>query len=189
MSESETKPKRKFPGTPHIRLAVTEDIIRNSISRDSSHCMLAEAVKLAFPEGTSISVDIQTIRVSNPKKQQRYTYLTPRLAQVALIKFDQGIMPEPFEVSLRSGQVTRMHSSADARAKARTDRVVSAKSLAAIDKAAESNPLKQATLVERQKGVGNVHERIGGRTPPVQRTKDNVPFSKRRSFGLRGMDR
>lgn len=181
------------PSSPKIKVVVGEDIIRNSVSRDSSHCMIAEALKASYPEGSSVSVDIQTIRVSNPKKRLRYTYLTPRLAQVSLIKFDQGLMPEPFEFSLRHGQVTKMIDSKPARAMARADRVVSEKMSQSrhenLAKAQRSNPVLTKASLRDSDGKGTVPDRIGGRTPPLSRTKDGVPFSKRRAFGLRGMDR
>jgi hypothetical protein len=42
---------------------------------------------------------------TDPKKNIRYTYLTPREAQIALINFDRGVMPNPFGFMLRSAVV------------------------------------------------------------------------------------
>ena len=104
--------KREYNArAPQLRVVVTAEIIAKSQQRDSSHCMLAEAVKEAaraagfhpkFP-----GVDLQTIRFTDPDNGYRYTYLTPRRCQVALIDFDQGRETEPFVFQLRGGQVTK----------------------------------------------------------------------------------
>jgi hypothetical protein len=53
-------------------------------------------------------VDIATIRWSDPSKGLRYIYMTPRVAQEALVHFDQGEVPEPFILKIAGAQVTRM---------------------------------------------------------------------------------
>jgi hypothetical protein len=172
-----------------LKLIVDEETIDQSIKRDSSHCMIAEAVKAAFPDAQSVSVDVQTIRLSDPTKRLRYTYLTPRIAQVAIIKFDQGDKPEPFEVTLRNAQVTRMADSS--RIKMKTG----PKGRGNLVSADAQNPLRQASLRAQSVGSSNntVPDKIGGQTPPMQQVKDKesgkeAPFSRRRAFGLRGMD-
>jgi hypothetical protein len=67
--------------------------------------MLSDAVKLAAPWGTHIASDLQSIRITDPQRGLRYTYLTPRTAQLALLAFDQGKKPPPFSFSLSSGHV------------------------------------------------------------------------------------
>jgi hypothetical protein len=68
--------------------------------------MIAETIKAAWPQMRGVTVDMQTIRVTDPAKRRRYIYFTPRPAQIALIYYDRGIMPEPFEVRLeRAGQI------------------------------------------------------------------------------------
>ena len=64
--------------------------------------MIADAVREALPEVKSISVDLQTIRFSDPGRGQRYTYLTPMIAQDYLVAFDEGQPLEPFEFRLNS---------------------------------------------------------------------------------------
>src|SRR5258707_2331325 len=94
------------PRSPKVTIEITPDLIESSKERDSSHCMIAEAVKKAYLGAAFVSVDLQTIRFSDHNKGLRYTYLTPRSAQIALIEFDQGTTPEPFSFQLRGGQVT-----------------------------------------------------------------------------------
>src|SRR6266403_5193605 len=78
--------------------------------QNSSHCMIAESIKAAYPRARFISVDISTIRFTDPDKGQRYTFLTPRRAQVALVQFDQGLKPTPFHLQLRKAHVTTIRS-------------------------------------------------------------------------------
>jgi hypothetical protein len=70
--------------------------------------MIAEAIRLAVPNAQSVAVDLVTIRWTDPVRELRYIYLTPRLAQHALIDFDSGVEPRPFDVKLAgAAQVVR----------------------------------------------------------------------------------
>lgn len=75
---------------PRPTVQVTRQIIEAAKRRDSSHCMIAEAIKLAVPNATSVAVDLQTIRWTDRERNLRYIYLTPRIGQINLVKFDQG---------------------------------------------------------------------------------------------------
>src|SRR5215472_15246585 len=97
--------RSKIPSAPGVGVKVTQQHIDESTRKDSSHCMIADAVYAAVPGAQFVSVDLQMIRFS--KDDFRYTYFTPRKAQVELIRFDQGLQPEPFEFQLRAGQTTR----------------------------------------------------------------------------------
>ena len=91
---------------------VTDKMIALSERRNSAHCMVAEAVRESLidlgVDPKFIAVDIATIRFSDIGRGYRYTYLTPRIAQVALIAFDAGKHTEPFSFQLRVAQVTKM---------------------------------------------------------------------------------
>jgi hypothetical protein len=63
--------------------------------------MIAEAIHAAAPDLANVMVDIHSIRASDPKRRLRFSYATPRIAALALIDFDQGVMPEPFSFWLR----------------------------------------------------------------------------------------
>lgn len=180
----------RTPKAPRVRVTVDAATIHESLSRDSSHCMIAEAVRAAYPAAASVAIDIQTIRFSDRKKGLRFTYLTPRIAQVPLIKFDQGIKPEPFEFTLRNGQVTRAGSSQVRLGKRMSEKqrqqhqTASKKGGEAAKKALEVSRegLKRARLVNRGGTAGTVPDKVGGKTPPL------APFSRRRAFGLRGLE-
>jgi hypothetical protein len=88
---------------------VTQRHIDEAIPKDSSHCMITEAIKEALPNAKFVSTDLQTIRWTDPQKKLRYIVLTPQLAQIRLIAFDQGDLDnlEPFEFTLRPNQITK----------------------------------------------------------------------------------
>lgn len=157
-SDDETK-TTSVPHAPRFQVAVTDELIYESEQRNSSHCMVADAVKIARPKATRIAVDIQTIRFT--EDDRRYVYLTPRRAQVAIVKFDQGIPSKPFSFRLRNGQSTPSHGPRIKRATA-----------------------KLVPPVGSSKGGGAVPDKIGGQTPPV----DVRSAGNRRAFGVRALE-
>jgi hypothetical protein len=195
----------KTPRGPNFLVKVSKELIDEAYRRDSSHCMTAMAVKDAQPLAASISVDLQTIRFSLPQRRLRFTYLTPRVCQLALIKWDQGELPEPFEFRLQGAHVTTMWSKKPDTATPRGP-MTPAKQ-AAIAKARifapthqkddTPDPLARSTLGPQKRspdhpeltkttlGAGDhntdVARRVGGRTPPT------TSFAKRRAFGLRAL--
>lgn len=102
-SRAELLPKRP----PQIFIEVTEELIKSSMKRNSNSCMTAEALKLRRPDLSRVSVDIQTIRATDDKKQERYQWLTPKAIQQAIVDFDAGKEVKPFRVKLGDGQVHR----------------------------------------------------------------------------------
>lgn len=85
---------------------VTAEQIARAAVRDSSRCAIAEAIKERHPEYLNVLVDLQTIRWTNPRTSKRYVCLTPRVAGMALVNFDQGRSIEPFVLRLDAHQVT-----------------------------------------------------------------------------------
>ena len=66
----------------------------------SSRRAIAQAVKAAHPGVRRVSVDLQAIQFSDWERGLRFTYLTPRVVQVALLRMDQGEPVKPFAFSL-----------------------------------------------------------------------------------------
>jgi hypothetical protein len=175
---------KKLPGSPRVNVKIDDHLINMAVQNDSGHCMIAEGVKLAWPGARHVSVDLQTIRFSDPVTRMRYTYLTPRIAQKALCEFDEGIRPEPIVFQLREGQVTRS-------GRKRKDEPVTQS-----EKQSEAHRegLKQAHLIIRRQD--RIPERSGGRTPPIgalaggdEDALTKIPRGRRRQFGLRALDR
>jgi hypothetical protein len=166
-----------------VRIEVTAEIIDASLARDSTHCMIAESLKAARPEAKSISVDLATIRFTDAKKGVRYTYLTPRVAQVQLVNFDQGRKPAPFSFVLRGAHITRKGQTKPPKDMPEDERQRRAEAGRKLNES-----LKKTKLVRADTGNGTVPDRVGGEAPPIQRNGDGLPFSRRRAFGLRGLE-
>lgn len=89
------------------RIYVRPEHIDLAVVADSKHCMIAEAIRQQVPKAANIAVDLQSIRWSNRKKRVRYTFLTPRIAQEALVRFDRGNRPSPFHFTLKGAIITQ----------------------------------------------------------------------------------
>lgn len=157
-ADAKTRPKKSSRW--QMAIPVTEAVISESVRKSSSHCMIADAISANIPGVTKVSVDLQTIRFSDPSKGVRYTYLTPRAAQVALLNFDRGVPPSPFKLKLRAPQITSLRKK-DSR---ELEHKFGEKRLAA--KASD-------------KRNGTVPATVGGNPPPVSKV------GRRREFGLR----
>ena len=174
---------RTTKGSPRVNIAVTEEEINLATRQDSSHCMIADAVKAAVPDAVYIAVDLQTIRFSDTSTGLRYTYLTPRTAQIALCAFDEGHSDiQPFQFQLRDAHVTRSGGAASKRVKQ--------------DNEGHTKPekgLAQAHLMNKEGAPPrSVPLRVGGQTPPraaLASGGPRIPPAKRRSFGLRALER
>jgi hypothetical protein len=111
MSPEETKKRRKsrHHRFPRIVLKVTAEHIQKGIElgmKDSRTCATALALLDVVPNAKNISVDLTTIRWSDPEKGLRYTVSTPRPFQALIVTNDAGIVAQPFEGVIRGGQVS-----------------------------------------------------------------------------------
>lgn len=88
-------------------IPVRADHIADAMQKDSSHCMTAEGIKEAIPNAKFVSVDLQSIRWTDPDKGLRYIFLTPRICQAGILAFDQGEPVEPFVLRMRPAQVIK----------------------------------------------------------------------------------
>jgi hypothetical protein len=195
---------RLRPHSPHLTIEVGREEIEYSVRRDSSHCMIAETIKRKMPTARGVAVDLGTIRWTDPEKRLRYIYLTPRSAQIALIEFDRGILPEPFRFTLRTAAqiirpANRRKRVADEDRNARTrknyhDRKGNAANAdqpaakgrrseimqAMADPTADLGTATAMTPALGKLGIAsNVPVIVGGRPPPLGN------LSKIRRFGLR----
>ena len=157
LGEAPKKPALGHP--PRYVVEVTKELFEAAKRRSSSHCMFAEALKKADPRLRSVAVDIQTIRATLPEKGERYTWLTPRKCQLAIIEYDDGEPFKPFSFHLRRGQTTRAGTNKPS------------------GKAVMKHPPSDGG---KKGGVPNI---IGGNPPP------NSPVGARREFGLRAFTR
>lgn len=85
-----------------LTIPVTEEIIAAASRADSHRCMIADAIERALPNVRNVSVDVVTIRFSDRDRGQRYVYITPDLARQQLLRFDDGVVVEPWTLRLPS---------------------------------------------------------------------------------------
>jgi hypothetical protein len=137
--------------------------------------MIADAVYAAVPGAKSVSVDLATIRWTDPEKGVRYTYLTPRPAQLALLDFDEGRKIEPFRFELRNPMVT-LTAAGRRKMAGKPDQP-------RLEHRSEEN--------SKEASEGTVPTRVGGRTPPkgALASGGKIRVGKRREFGLRQLQR
>lgn len=153
-----------------IVLDVSQEIINAAIPKDSSHCIIADALRAAVPAARHVSVDLQTIRFTDPATSKRYVFLTPGPAQSVLVNFDQGVMPEPFLMRLgKPAQIVK--SGRTARDKGETD-------------AHPNMPPGQRRRLRTRTDATQGHPQVlGGKLPPTAALSSTR--GKRRTFGLR----
>jgi len=135
---------------------VTKDIIEKSKTANSSHCMVADAIRAAIPYATHVSVDIQSLRFSDLRTGWRYIALTPRRVQAHILDFDIGKTPPAFQFEFKPVQVVRMRTS--------------------------TTPIGPKTMTKGHNGeIGVV---VGGHTPPLPK-RVGGGHGTRREFGIR----
>ena len=90
---------QKAMTTPRVNVQVTPDIINVAARRDSGHCMIADALRLAVPEAQSVSVDLATIRWTDNANYVSVTRTSRRVPH-----------SWPCWISTRAGGVNRSRS-------------------------------------------------------------------------------
>lgn len=185
--------KQRVPRSRRVDVEVTPEVIKTAVEGDSGHCMIADAVKAAVPNARNISVDLQTIRFSDPVKRMRYVYLTPRMAQLALVDFDGGEKPEPFTFRLDRAHIVAMKDPGAAKdpkrtamTPAKTRALAKARASRAQERQAPQTPAERRNEVKRGERAainadklrgkgqivdhgdeGHVPSVVGGKVPPI----------------------
>jgi hypothetical protein len=88
---------------------VTQEHIDEALRASSSHCAIAVAIQSALPDAKFVSVDLQSVRLSDFERGLRYCFLTPWAARDLIVNFDQGDAEKckPITFSMNPCTVTR----------------------------------------------------------------------------------
>lgn len=78
-----------------MKIIVRKEHIEEAKRKDSHHCMIADAIRTQLG-AQFISVDVQSIRYNDPTTRERLIFLTPHIAQNAILRWDRGVMIQPF---------------------------------------------------------------------------------------------
>lgn len=105
--------KSRKPGTaPRLTINITEQQWNKAVRSASGGCLIADAIKTQFPEMSSVTVDMATVRATDRERGERYTWLTPGSAQHLLLSYDQGWKQSTDQIQLRDAvKITRMFTS------------------------------------------------------------------------------
>lgn len=153
-------------------IVVDAETIAGASRSDSSHCMIADAIKNAFPHLSGISVDLQSIRFTDRAMGKRFVYFTPDICQIQLLRFDQGVVVEPwaFRLPARPAQVTPITAR-----KNRPNLL--------------GRPLSEGPKQITQQAKNYVPTIVGGKTPPpavlAHSPAAGRHVGKRRIFGMK----
>lgn len=177
--EKHSRPLRR---APRLRAKATQEMIDDAVERNSGHCVFADAVRIADPNLSYVSVDLQTIRATDRTKNERYIWLTPRKVQQFLVDFDWGLRAnlEPVAFELRDGQTISSgkignrsqdkYQSSDERKMNRKDR--------------KKYERRQLSFRNGDPDSGVLPHIIGGGPPPSPSSPVRYPGNRRR-FGLK----
>lgn len=157
-------------------IIISEEVINNAVQKDSSHCLIADAIREALPQVQRVAVDLATIRFTDPVSNRRFIYLTPAPLQRLLIDFDRGVHPGAYaDKAIRLGRPAQIVRS----------RIVNRKQQADGTASEATDP--RHVVFPHGSDSGNGPTIIGGKTPPLAALSNRR--GRRRAFGLRLTDR
>lgn len=76
---------------PKLQFQVKPDHFEIAKSNKSDACSVAEAMKERYPHLRGVSVDLSTIRATDPEKDLRYIWFTPPAAQAVITMTDPDL--------------------------------------------------------------------------------------------------
>lgn len=100
------------PEAPYIDIEVTQAIIDEAKERNSSSCMIAQALRHAGASSTNVTAESASFNMAG----FRYQYPLPARAAAALIKFDEdksSVKPFKFRLAAAQGFVRPMKKRLD----------------------------------------------------------------------------
>jgi hypothetical protein len=184
-------------------------MIKTAVPDDSAHCMIADGLKAELPHARAVAVDLATIRYTDKRNGRRYIYLTPPEAQSALLEFDEGFEPEPFDVAAHAVQIIEPKARRKEDASSPLDSEADSTSSPSLVEAPETSSVfpsedpsqgrksPRAMLIANPAGGGTTPIKLGGTPLPtgalargkgtaITKNKSNR-IGRTRKFGLRAM--
>lgn len=175
---------------PKLDVQITKDAYERAAQSDSGGCLIADSIREQYPFLSHIRVDMATIRATDRKKGESYTWLTPADAQYTLLFYDQGWPHVREKITLMRPIKVRAVTSTP---KANTSRAEKLAILEAREAAgeelnsAEKGQLTQLRKPDRPTAAGKSTVK-GSRGREVVHGGRNVPIAKHPNM-LAGRDR
>ena len=102
----------KLCSIPQVTVNVLQSHIEDATPRDAHRCMAFRAIQEKHPEFQWIRVDGRTIAFSDPRRRLRFEYITPRIVQQNILRFDNEklrhlIKPFTFKLLVKNALTPR----------------------------------------------------------------------------------
>lgn len=191
---------RKRKGSPRITVEITEANRQAAVDSNSGGCLIADALKRGG--WLNPTVDMATIRVTDPETKNRLTYLTPPTGQHVLLGFDQG-WPAEGLVSLhlhRAVKITRARSAskpqndrraarlAELEAKDAAGEIMSRSDRAALTRMRRNPDVATRPVAADPTTIADDGTVIGGRSPVQGPAHPNLLRGRNRIYGAKLAD-
>jgi hypothetical protein len=162
---------KKLHRVPRLDFMVLERHMDEAQKNHSVKCMVAEALKEAYPHFSNVKVDIHYMRFTDAEREERYIVPTPVPVGVVLYKWDEGVRLPEFRVYTRGGGQT---------ARLRKQRPpMTPEDKARLDGLHEKRKREDARIeVERKTQGGGAAYKLGGKVP-------KIPALNKRTFGIK----
>lgn len=191
--------KNKRARSPRLVIDVTPKRWERAKQSHSGACLLADAIRDAYPHLSAISVNAMLISATDKAAGERYTYLTPPQGIDLLLAFDQGwSQPETHRVTCNGAvKVTRIRASNKAQTEHKRARTaeLEAKEAANTITPREAGVLKRLhATAERSASAGPITDVletgrsttiVGGKAPKALPKHPNLLAGKARVFGAK----
>jgi hypothetical protein len=201
--------RNKFK-SPRLEIKITPENYQQAVQSSSGGCLIGDAIKEQYSDLSRITVDMATIRVSDRKQGERYTYLTPPIAQHLLLAFDQGwpqatdlvVLKQAVQITPITRAKTGVSSAAAAEASRKQmlfdyeQRIANGEKLTATEKRTLGRLRKPKPAPKRPSSTGTPEVHVdsrgavvrGGRRPVQGPAHPNLLRGRDRHFGAKLAD-
>ena len=140
-----------------LQVEITEENYKRAVTAASGGCIVADAIKAAYPKFHTVKVNVATIRVTDRETGEKGMYLTPPSVGQTLLYFDQGWdekkLPKKLRIRelVRVTPITRSESSKKRDAAARVKRLAELESKEASGAELTRDETRSLTLLRNPK--------------------------------------
>ena len=179
-----------------LTIEITKEAWEEASRSKSGGCLIAEAIEAQYKQLVNVKVNVALIRATDTRSGLRYSWTTPRAAQMILLHFDQGWShPGFYRIQTRRPAHIAEPVLQKGRAEARASRLaeLEARDPETLTAAERSGLTRLRATPPRptREGKSRVISRrgdetkIGGQRIPTGGTHPNMLAGRDRHFGMR----